>query len=84
MRQVMCPIQFRNPSNLTEQVTAVRGKSDGINASLCERRERIEELNVTRSLLRKVQVSVFFLRSGERDRPVLLCRHKSSKPGKSN
>jgi hypothetical protein len=32
---------------LIEQVTVVRGKSDGINASLCERHERIEELNGT-------------------------------------
>ena len=43
---------------LTEQVTVVREKSDGINASLCERRERIEELNGTRGLLRKVQVNL--------------------------
>jgi hypothetical protein len=40
------------------QVTMVRAKSDGINASLCERRERIEQLNGTRSLLRKIQVNV--------------------------
>lgn len=40
---------------LLKTVTVVRRKSDGINASLCERRERIEELNGTRSLLRKVQ-----------------------------
>ncbi|KAG6557704.1 hypothetical protein Mapa_000469 [Marchantia paleacea] len=44
-----------NMDQLLETVTAVRAKSDGINASLCERRERIEELNGTRSLLRKVQ-----------------------------
>jgi len=49
-------MQPLNISTPTEQVTVVRGKSDGINASLCERRERIEELNGTRSLLRKVQV----------------------------
>ena len=40
----------------------MREKSDGINASLCERRERIEELNGTRSLLRKVQVSLYILK----------------------
>ncbi|KAG0593245.1 hypothetical protein M758_1G308100 [Ceratodon purpureus] len=40
---------------LLKTVTVVREKSDGINASLCERRERIEELNGTRGLLRKVQ-----------------------------
>jgi hypothetical protein len=40
---------------LIEQVTVVRGKSDGINASLCERHERIEELNGTwSSLFREV------------------------------
>ncbi|KAG0580912.1 hypothetical protein KC19_4G210000 [Ceratodon purpureus] len=44
-----------NMDQLLNTVTVVRGKSDGINASLCERRERIEELNGTRSLLRKVQ-----------------------------
>lgn len=49
-------MQSFNISTVPEQVTVVRGKSDGINASLCERRERIEELNGTRSLLRKVQV----------------------------
>lgn len=51
---------------MTEQVTVVRTKSDGINASLCERRERIEELNGTRSLLRKVQVNPCFLNEEER------------------
>lgn len=45
-----------NMDQLLETVTAVRGKSDGINSSLFERRGRIEELNGTRSLLRKVQV----------------------------
>eukprot|EP00249_Psilotum_nudum_P007543 c20645_g1_i1 orf=513-2891(-) len=40
---------------LLDKVTVVRSKSDGVNASLFERRERIEELNGTRSLLRKVQ-----------------------------
>ncbi|CAM6105319.1 unnamed protein product [Calypogeia fissa] len=44
-----------NMDQLLETVTAVRGKSDGINVSLSARRERIEELNGTRSLLRKVQ-----------------------------
>ncbi|KAL2622175.1 hypothetical protein R1flu_002380 [Riccia fluitans] len=44
-----------NMDQLLETVTAVRAKSDGINSSLCERRERIEELNGTRSLLRKIQ-----------------------------
>ena len=42
--------------NVVGQVTVVRAKSDGVNASLCDRRERIEELNGTRSLLRKIQV----------------------------
>eukprot|EP00250_Pteridium_aquilinum_P007966 c17563_g1_i1 orf=74-2464(+) len=44
-----------NVEQLLEKVTAVRTKSDGVNASLFERRERIEELNGTRGLLRKVQ-----------------------------
>ncbi|KAH7279277.1 hypothetical protein KP509_37G013400 [Ceratopteris richardii] len=44
-----------NVERLLEKVTAVRTKSDGVNASLFERRERIEELNGTRGLLRKVQ-----------------------------
>ncbi|KAH7284565.1 hypothetical protein KP509_34G060300 [Ceratopteris richardii] len=44
-----------NVERLLEKITAVRAKSDGINASLFERRERIEELNGTRGLLRKVQ-----------------------------
>ncbi|XP_024390058.1 vacuolar protein sorting-associated protein 51 homolog [Physcomitrium patens] len=44
-----------NMDQLLNTVTVIRGKSDGVNASLCERRERIEELNGTRSLLRKVQ-----------------------------
>ncbi|EFJ29128.1 hypothetical protein SELMODRAFT_440937 [Selaginella moellendorffii] len=44
-----------NMQQLLEKVTAVRTKSDNINASLFERRGRIEELNGTRSLLRKVQ-----------------------------
>ncbi|CAM6014084.1 unnamed protein product [Sphagnum balticum] len=44
-----------NMEHLLDTVTMVRAKSDGINASLCERRERIEQLNGTRSLLRKIQ-----------------------------
>ncbi|MCO5562521.1 hypothetical protein L7F22_016148 [Adiantum nelumboides] len=44
-----------NVEQLLEKVTAVRTKSDGVNASLFERRECIEELNGTRGLLRKVQ-----------------------------
>ncbi|KAJ7541180.1 hypothetical protein O6H91_10G049200 [Diphasiastrum complanatum] len=44
-----------NMEQLLDKVTAVRTTSDGVNASLFERRERIEELNGTRSLLRKVQ-----------------------------
>lgn len=40
---------------LLKMVTIVRGESDGVNASLCKRRERIEELNRTRSLLRQIQ-----------------------------
>lgn len=44
-----------NVEQLLEKVTAVRTKSDGVNSSLFERRERIEELNGTRGLLRKVQ-----------------------------
>ncbi|MCO5566355.1 hypothetical protein L7F22_020032 [Adiantum nelumboides] len=44
-----------NVEQLLEKVTAVRTKSDGVNASLFERRDRIEELNGTRGLLRKVQ-----------------------------
>jgi hypothetical protein len=41
---------------LLNTVTSVRSKSDGVNANLSARRERIESLNGTRSLLRKVQV----------------------------
>jgi len=44
-----------NMDQLLDTVTVVRAKSDGVNASLCDRRERIEELNGTRSLLRKIQ-----------------------------
>eukprot|EP00850_Spirogloea_muscicola_P023876 SM000399S14702 [mRNA] locus=s399:17632:22948:- [translate_table: standard] len=42
-------------SLLLETVTAVRAKSDGVNMTLSRRREAIEQLNGTRSLLRKVQ-----------------------------
>ncbi|KAH9323104.1 hypothetical protein KI387_017743, partial [Taxus chinensis] len=44
-----------NMEQLLEKITSVQSKSDGVNASLFERRERIEKLNRTRSLLRKVQ-----------------------------
>lgn len=43
---------------LLNTVTSVRSKSDGVNANLSARRERIESLNGTRSLLRKVQVQL--------------------------
>jgi hypothetical protein len=43
---------------LLSTVTSVRSKSDGVNANLSARRERIESLNGTRSLLRKVQVQI--------------------------
>lgn len=51
---------------LAEQVTAVREKSDGINASLSKRREQIEDLNNTRGFIRKIQVSLFS-RIGDQD-----------------
>lgn len=44
-----------NMEQLLEKITSVQSKSDSVDASLCERRERIENLNRTRSLLRKVQ-----------------------------
>lgn len=44
-----------NMEQLLEKITSVQSKSDTVNASLCERRECIENLNRTRSLLRKVQ-----------------------------
>eukprot|EP01018_Ginkgo_biloba_P011119 Gb_16420 [translate_table: standard] len=44
-----------NMEQLLYKITSVQSKSDGVNASLFERRERIEKLNRTRSLLRKVQ-----------------------------
>nr|ATG70778.1 VPS51 unhinged vacuolar protein sorting 51 [Cupressus gigantea] len=44
-----------NMEQLLEKITSVQSKSDGINASLFERRECIEKLNRTRSLLHKLQ-----------------------------
>ncbi|KAL8094485.1 hypothetical protein AgCh_036133 [Apium graveolens] len=44
-----------NMEQLLEKILSVQSRSDGVNTSLCEKREHIEKLHRTRNLLRKVQ-----------------------------
>ncbi|KAK8509793.1 hypothetical protein V6N13_093640 [Hibiscus sabdariffa] len=44
-----------NMEQLLDKIMSVQSKSDGVNTSLFEKRERVEKLHRTRNLLRKVQ-----------------------------
>lgn len=44
-----------NMEQLLEKILSVQSRSDGVNTSLCGKREHIEKLHRTRNLLRKVQ-----------------------------